>query len=70
MKFTCTTEINLPIEKTTRFFDNRANPGKWQTGLVSDVPGEAGSKSKIVFNTGKHMIELTETILEKIYHRK
>jgi uncharacterized membrane protein len=70
MKFTCTTEIDLPLEKTIQIFDNRANLGKWQTGLVSDerisgIPGETGSKSKIIFNTGKHVIELTETILVK-----
>ncbi|SRR5258706_14210976 len=68
MKFTCTTEIDLPLQKTVSIFNNRANLGKWQQGLVLDepisgTPGEAGSKSKLVFNTGKHVIELTETIL-------
>jgi uncharacterized membrane protein len=70
MKFTCTTEIDLPLQKTVSIFNNRDNLGKWQQGLVRDEsisghPGEPGSKSKLIFNTGKHIIELTETILLK-----
>lgn len=70
MKFTCTTEIDLPLQTTVDIFVNRDNLGKWQQGLISDepisgTPGEVGSKSKLVFNTGKHIIELTETILKR-----
>ncbi|MDP4264216.1 MAG: SRPBCC family protein [Bacteroidota bacterium] len=70
MRFTCTTEVDLPLQTTVSIFNNRDNLGKWQQGLVSDelisgIPGEAGSKSRLVFDTGKHVIELTETILSK-----
>ncbi len=70
MRFTCTTEINVPIDKVITLFDNTANLKKWQNGLVSHEhisgsPGQPGAKSKIVFNTGKHVIELIETITVK-----
>ena len=68
MKFTCSVEINAPIAKVVELFDSVENLKKWQTGLVSydhlsGKQGEPGAKSKIVIETGKHRIELIETIL-------
>lgn len=70
MKFTCTVEIDQPIETVTRLFDNTDTLGEWQKGLVSyehisGTPRAVGSKSRITFNTAKHVIELMETILVK-----
>jgi hypothetical protein len=67
MKFACSTEINSPINNVVELFGNTDNLKKWQEGFVSfehisGTPGEKGAKSKIVYNTGKHIIELTETI--------
>ena len=50
-----------------QLFYNKDNLKKWQNGLVtheliSGQEGEPGAKSKIVFKTGKHVIELIETI--------
>ncbi len=70
MKFACTTEIDVPIKKAVELFDNPANLKYWQQGLVSyehisGTPGQAGAKSKIVIKSGKHIIELIETITVK-----
>lgn len=70
MKFTCGVDIELSVRKVIEFFDNPANLGKWQKGLVSyehisGIPGKPGAKSKITIKTGKHIIELMETITVK-----
>ena len=70
MKFTCSVEINAPLNKVVELFDNTDNLKKWQEGFVSfdtisGMPGTPGAKSKIVYNSGKHVIELTETIKTK-----
>ena len=68
MKFTCTTEIELPINKVVEIFDDTNNLKHWQKGLVSyehlsGTPKEPGAKSKITIHSGKNIIELIETIL-------
>ena len=70
MKFTCSVDIDLPVKRVVEFFDNPANLGKWQKGLVSyehisGIPGKPGAKSKITIKSGKHIIELMETITVK-----
>jgi len=70
MRFTCATEIDLPVAKVIEMFDNTDNLKNWQNGLVSyehvsGSPGAVGSKSRINIKTGKHAIELSETILVK-----
>lgn len=68
MIFTCSTDIDAPLDKVVLFFDNPDNLKKWQDGFtsftpISGEPGTLGAKSKIVFVNGKHTIELKETIL-------
>ena len=68
MKFTCSTEINQPIEKVFALFKDDSVRKQWQQGFVSaepisGTPGEAGSKAKIIFQAGKKTLELDETIL-------
>ena len=67
MKYTCSVEIDLPIDKTVGLWENENNFGEWQDGFesiehLSGTPNEKGAKSKIVFN-GKRRIELIETII-------
>lgn len=73
MKFTCAVEINAPITKVVELFDNTDNLKEWQQGFVSHehvsgTPGAVGAKSKLTYNTGKRIIELTETITAKNLH--
>lgn len=68
MKFTTSVEINSPLEKVVKLFENPDNLGEWQEGFVSltpisGKPGMTGAKSRIIFKNKKHTIELTETIL-------
>ena len=70
MKFQCSVEIDKPVDQVIKLFDNEENLKSWQTGFVSldhlsGSPGQPGAKSKLVYNTGKHVIELTETIQVK-----
>ncbi len=68
MKYTCTTEINLPISQVVNLWKDEANFGKWQDGFIKIVhisgePGTAGAKSKIYLEQGKRNMELLETIV-------
>jgi uncharacterized membrane protein len=70
MKFTCTVDINLPVNRVVELFDNVENMYKWQDGLqsfdhISGTPGEVGAKSKMVYKHKKRVLELEETILVK-----
>jgi len=67
MKYTCSVEINLPINKTVELWENEKNFKEWQDGfesieLLSGTPNTNGAKSKIILN-GKRRIELIETIV-------
>ncbi len=70
MKFNCTVQINLPINKVIELFDDVDNLDKWQDGFVSfehlsGTPGTPGAKSKMVYKIGKRDMELIETIVVK-----
>ncbi len=67
MKYTCSIEINLPIDKTAELWNNEAYFSKWQDGfqsieLLSGEKDTPDAKSRILFS-GKQKIELIETIL-------
>ena len=67
MKFACTVIIAAPREKVVKLFQDVTTFKEWQEGFVSlehlsGLAGTIGAKTKIVYNTGKHVIELTETI--------
>jgi len=67
MKFTCTTEINLPISRVVELWRDDGNFKEWQDGFVmiehlSGEPGSVGAKSRIYLKQGKRKIELLETI--------
>ena len=68
MKYTCTIEINLPINKTVELWEDENNFKSWQDGFdsiehLSGTPHTKGAKSKILFN-GKRKMELIETIIK------
>ena len=68
--YTTEVDINVPRERVIELFDNPDNMFKWQTGLqsyehVSGQPGHPGSKAKLVYLSGKHRIELIETVTER-----
>jgi uncharacterized membrane protein len=67
MKYTCTVEINLSIDKVVQLWENEGNFKEWQDGFksiehLSDNPNTAGAKSRI-FLEDKRKIELLETII-------
>jgi len=68
MKFTCFADINAPIDKVVALFNDPDNLGEWQEGFqsithLSGEPGTVGAQAILVFHSGKHVIELKETIL-------
>jgi carbon monoxide dehydrogenase subunit G len=70
MQYTVSIDISLPREKVVALFDNPANLPKWMTGLqsfehLSGTPGQAGAKSKLVFQMGSRRIEMIETITRR-----
>lgn len=70
MKFTCTIEINAPLEQVAALWFDEDHFKDWQDGFVSIewIEGQKdkqGSKSRILLNKGK--MELIETVLEYQY---
>ena len=70
MKFTCYTEINLPVKHVSALFNDPNNLERWQVGFISrqhirGIPGDPGAKSRITILHGKKRIVLTETIIYK-----
>lgn len=67
MKYTCSVELNRPINEVVELWSDEKHFREWQDGfhsikLLSGKPNTKGAKSKILFK-GKREIELTETIL-------
>lgn len=67
MKYTCTIEIDAPIDKVVELWSNEDHFKEWQDGFesIEHLDGEAhivGAKSKIILG-GKVRIELIETII-------
>lgn len=68
MKYTCSIEIDLPIDKVVALWENEKHFKEWQDGFqsiqhVSGTPNTEGAKSKIIFD-GDRRIELLETIIQ------
>ena len=67
MRFTCTVDVDLPIERVVELYDDPANREHWQDGYLraepfSGIPGELGAKARLLFRQGKGEMELIETI--------
>jgi hypothetical protein len=67
MKFTCTVEVDISPEQAAALFTDKSTLKDWQNGFVSAEPlsgteGAVGSKAKLTYDTGKHRMELLETV--------
>lgn len=67
MKYTCTIEIEAPIEKVVELWRDDKYFKEWQDGfqsieLLEGTPEQVGAKSRIILD-GQNRIELIETIL-------
>jgi len=67
MKYTCSVEINAPIEKVVALWDDESNFKEWQDGFQSiehlgNTAHVKGAKAKIIID-GSQRIELLETII-------
>lgn len=70
MKYTCELVVNVPRPRMIELFDNPDNLDKWQPGLVSfehlsGEPGQAGAKSKLLYDMNGRKIEMVETIMNR-----
>jgi uncharacterized membrane protein len=68
MKYTCSIEINLPIDRVVALWSNEAYFNQWQDGFqsienIEGVAGKVGTKSKISLNDGNRKMVLIETII-------
>jgi hypothetical protein len=67
MEFTCTVDVDLPIEKTIELWNNPDNFNHWQDGYesfehISGAMGTPGAKSRIMYKMRGSSMELIETI--------
>lgn len=67
MKYTCSVEIDVPINKVVELWQNENNFKAWQDGfksieLLSGEVHKKGAVSKIIFED-KNRMELIETII-------
>ncbi|MCZ2824651.1 MULTISPECIES: SRPBCC family protein [unclassified Modestobacter] len=70
MKFTNSIEIALPREGVAQLLADPAHFRKWLRGLevhepLSGTHGQLGTTSRVVMQSGKRKIELTETITRR-----
>lgn len=70
MNYIVEIDINLPLSRVLELFDSTENIKQWQPGLisfevVSGVPGEVGTESKLIYKMGGREIEMTEVITVK-----
>jgi len=70
MKYDTEIDISLSRDKVIELFDNPDNMQKWQEGFVSMEHlegdyGQAGAKSKLVFNMNNRKLEMMETIVTR-----
>ena len=67
MKYTTEIIVHVPLGEFIKKLDNPENLKHWQRGLVdydyiSGVPGQIGSKMKLLYKLGGREMELIETI--------
>lgn len=68
MKYKCTVEINVPLDKVVTLWTDERFFNKWQDGFkkiepIEGEPNSIGATSKIYFVQGKRKMELLETIV-------
>lgn len=67
MKYTLTLDIDLPLIKVIKLFDDPNNWSKWQDGFVSfqaliGRTGDKGSKTKLINKVAGGEMEIIETV--------
>ena len=67
MKYSCSIEIEVPLDKLVRLWENESNFKYWQDGFqsiehISGTPNTVGAKSRIILED-KRRVELIETII-------
>jgi hypothetical protein len=70
LKYTNSIEIDLPREKVAQLLADPAHLPKWLRGMVLHEPvngvhGQVGTTSRVVMQSGKQTIEMTETITRR-----
>ena len=68
MKYICTVDIDMAIDKVAKLWEDENHFEKWQDGFQSITPlegqpGSVGARSRILYQQGKRKMELTETII-------
>ena len=68
MRYTCTVDINLPIDQVVTLWLDENNFKNWQDGFesiehLSGTPETTGAKSKILLKGPRGKMELLETIV-------
>ena len=70
MKYQNSIIIQKPIDEVIALFDNPDNMKHWQPGLqsfelIKGVAGQPGAVSKLTYQMGNRLVEMTETITER-----
>ncbi|WP_127131431.1 SRPBCC family protein [Georgenia sp. SYP-B2076] len=68
MRYTEEIEINLPRDEVVRIFMDQDAMAEWQLGLqsvelLSGEPWQAGTRTRLVFLTGRRRMEMVETVV-------
>jgi hypothetical protein len=68
--YTVAVEIAVPRQRVVELFDDPENLFHWQNGLqsfehLSGTRGQPGAKSKLIYKTKRHVIELYETVRQR-----
>ena len=70
MKYTSEITLDLPRERVIELFDSTENLYQWQPGLQSfepleGEPGQAGARSRLVYDENGRQVEMIETIVRR-----
>lgn len=68
MKYTCSIDIDKPIDQVAKLWADENSFSEWQDGfksieLLEGTHGAEGAKSRILFEQGKRSMGLIETII-------
>ena len=70
MRYETEVIIDLPRARVIELFDSFENLKKWQEGLlsyepISGEPGQAGAKTRLLYQMGSRRTEMIETIITR-----
>ncbi len=69
MKYSCDTDLNLPLDRVSELFQDPERISEWQPSfvkmeMVSGEPGQPGNVHNLTHKMGKREMEMVETITE------